>query len=49
MEYDGESIVQSRAIERFLARKYDLAGKNDTEEAEADMIVDYIAETNDGK
>ena len=49
LEYDGKTIAQSRAIARFLARKYELAGKNDIEEAEADMIVDYIAETNDGK
>ena len=49
LEYDGKTISQSRAIARFLARKYELAGKNDIEEAEADMIVDYIAETNDGK
>ena len=49
MEYNGKTIAQSRAIARFLGRKYGLAGKTDIEEAEADMIVDYIAETNDGK
>ena len=49
LEYDGKTIAQSRAIARFLGRKYGLAGKTEIEEAEADMIVDYIAETNDGK
>ena len=49
LEYDGTTIAQSRAIARFLGRKYGLAGKTEIEEAEADMIVDYIAETNDGK
>ena len=49
MEYNGKTIAQSRAIARFLGKKYGLAGKTDIEEAEADMIVDYIAETNDGK
>ena len=49
LEYNGKTIAQSRAIARFLGRKYGLAGKTDIEEAEADMIVDYIAETNDGK
>ena len=49
LEYNGKTISQSRAIARFLGRKYGLAGKTDIEEAEADMIVDYIAETNDGK
>ena len=49
MEYDGKTIAQSRAIARFLGRKYGLAGKTEFEDAEADMIVDYIAETNDGK
>ena len=49
LEYNGKTIAQSRAIARFLGKKYGLAGKTDIEEAEADMIVDYIAETNDGK
>ena len=49
LKYNGKTIAQSKAIARFLGRKYGLAGKTDIEEAEADMIVDYIAETNDGK
>ena len=36
-------------ITRFLARKYGLAGKNELEEAEADMIVDCISDTMNSK
>ena len=36
-------------IARFLARRYNLAGKNDLEEAEADMLVDSMTDTFEGK
>ena len=49
LEVDGKVIGQSMAITRFLARKYNLAGKNEWEEAEADMIVDCIDDTFNGK
>jgi len=40
-EIDGKVILcQSLAIARYLARKYNLAGKTDLEQAQADMIVD---------
>ena len=39
MEVDGKTIAQSMSIARFLARRYNLAGKNELEEAEADMMV----------
>ena len=42
IEIDGETIYQSLAINRFLARKYGLAGRNAIEEANVDMIVDCI-------
>jgi len=42
LEVDGKTMFQSRAIARYLARKYDLAGKTDLEQAQADMIVDCI-------
>lgn len=35
-------IAQSRAIERYLANKFDLAGKNDIERAQCDMIIEQI-------
>lgn len=40
MEYDGHTIVESNAINRFLARKYNLAGKDDFEAALIDGIAD---------
>ena len=36
------------AINRFLARKYGLAGRNAMEEAKVDMIVDCINDTFQG-
>lgn len=42
VEYDGETIGQSTTVARFLAKKAGLAGRNELEQAQADMIVDYI-------
>ena len=42
LEVDGKTIAQSMSIARFLARRYKLSGKNELEEAEADMIVGCI-------
>jgi glutathione S-transferase len=40
-EIDGKvTLCQSHTIARYLARKYGLAGKDDLEQAQADMIVD---------
>ena len=36
-------------IARFLARRYNLAGKNDLEEAEADMLIDSMTDRLEGK
>ena len=49
LEVDGKTIGQSMTIARFLARRYNLAGKNDLEEAEADMLVDSMTDTLEGK
>ena len=49
LEVDGKELAQSMAIARFLARRYKVAGKNELEEAEADMIVDCISDCLDGK
>ena len=48
IEIDGETLYQSLAINRFLARKYGLAGRNAMEEAKVDMIVDCINDTFQG-
>jgi len=42
-EIDGKvRLCQSLTIARYLARKHNLAGKTDLEQAQADMIVDCI-------
>uniref|UniRef100_A0A914QTI7 glutathione transferase n=1 Tax=Panagrolaimus davidi TaxID=227884 RepID=A0A914QTI7_9BILA len=40
LEYDGHLILESNAINRFLAKKYNLAGKDDYEQALVDGIAD---------
>jgi len=43
LEIDSKvTLCQSHAIARYLARKYNLAGKTELEQAQADMIVDCI-------
>jgi len=42
LEADGVKLCQSKAIARFLALKFDMAGKTDLDKARADMIVDCI-------
>lgn len=48
LEVDGKTIAQSMSIARFLARRYKLAGKNELEEAEADMIVGFMEDAFSG-
>uniref|UniRef100_A0AC35FQ06 Glutathione S-transferase n=1 Tax=Panagrolaimus sp. PS1159 TaxID=55785 RepID=A0AC35FQ06_9BILA len=40
LEYDGHLILESNAINRFLAKKHNLAGKDDYEQAHVDGIAD---------
>ncbi|KAE9555199.1 hypothetical protein FO519_001549 [Halicephalobus sp. NKZ332] len=40
LEYDGHQLSESYAINRFLARKYGLAGKDEIEQALVDSIAD---------
>lgn len=42
LEIDGVRKFQSFAIARFLARKYNLVGKNETEEYRCEEIVEAI-------
>eukprot|EP01114_Cavostelium_apophysatum_P022200 TRINITY_DN795_c0_g1_i1.p1 TRINITY_DN795_c0_g1~~TRINITY_DN795_c0_g1_i1.p1 ORF type:complete len:215 (+),score=40.96 TRINITY_DN795_c0_g1_i1:56-700(+) len=42
LEIDGIKIAQSRAISRYVARKYGLYGKDEKQGAIADMVVDAI-------
>jgi len=42
-EIDGKiTLCQSNAIARYLARKYDLAGRTELEQVQTDMIVDCM-------
>ena len=40
LEYDGTVLSQSLTIARFLAKEFGLAGKDNLEQAQADMIID---------
>jgi glutathione S-transferase len=40
LEYDGVWLSQSLTIARFLAKEFGLAGKNNLEQAQADMVID---------
>jgi glutathione S-transferase len=41
-EFEGVKLCQSLTIARYLARKYNLAGKTEVEQAQVDMILDCI-------
>ncbi len=38
LEHNGETIAQSMAIARYLAKEFNLAGKNNWEQAKADIM-----------
>jgi glutathione S-transferase len=42
MTVDGVKLPQSSSIARFLANRFNLAGKDDLEKAKADVIIDTI-------
>jgi prostaglandin-H2 D-isomerase / glutathione transferase len=42
LEVGGQVISQSKSIERYLARKYDLMGENDEQGALIDSYCEYI-------
>ena len=42
LEFDGVKIPQSITIARFLAKQFQLAGKDDLEQAKVDAVVDTI-------
>ena len=48
LEYDGETISQSKTIARFLAKEVGIDGKTHVEQAKADMIVDCVKDIEDG-
>lgn len=45
---DGKAaIAQSRAIERYLAKQFNLAGKSDVEAAQVDMWTEHVRDVQD--
>lgn len=45
LEIDGFKLPQSLTIARFLANRFKLAGKDNFEQAQADAIIDTMADT----
>ena len=48
LEIDGQIIPQSKSIERFIAKKYNMFGDNDLESAHIDGICEYVRDFKDG-
>ena len=48
LEYGDKKLCQSITIARFLANEFGIAGKNNMEKAEADMVVDTIVDVQIG-
>lgn len=44
LEVEGKTIGQSNAIARYLAKKYNLAGKNEWESLECDILIDTLSD-----
>lgn len=49
LEVDGKYIGQSNAIARYLARQYDLAGRDEKEALECDVLVDTLGDLKQGR
>ena len=47
LEIDGDVICQSKAIERFLARRYQMMGDSDLEAAHIDSICEVVRDIKD--
>lgn len=49
LEIDGQMVAQSNAIARHLARQYGLAGKDEWESLQCDVLVDTLGDLKQGK
>jgi len=47
LEVDGDTIPQSKSIERFLARRFNMMGSNDIEAAQIDAICESVRDFKD--
>lgn len=48
LEIDGEMVAQSNAISRYLARQWGLAGKDEWESLQCDVLVDTLGDLKQG-
>ncbi|CAF5086000.1 unnamed protein product, partial [Rotaria sp. Silwood1] len=44
LEFDGVKLPQSMAIARFLAKQFQLAGKDNFEQAKVDAVADTLSD-----
>lgn len=44
LEIDGKLVAQSNAIARYLAKEYNLTGKDDWEALQCDILVDTLSD-----
>lgn len=49
LEIDGKPVAQSNAVARYLARKYDLMGKNEWDAMICDVLVDTLGDLKQGE
>ena len=49
LEIDGKLVGQSNAIARHLAMKYGLAGKDEWESLQCDVLVDTLTDLKHGE
>ncbi|CAF4173550.1 unnamed protein product, partial [Adineta steineri] len=47
LEVDGVKLPQSMSIARFLAKQFNLAGKDNLEQAKVDTVVDTMIDAMD--
>lgn len=48
LEIDDQVVAQSNAIARYLARIYGLAGKDEWESLQCDVLVDTLGDLKQG-
>ncbi|XP_033316696.1 glutathione S-transferase-like [Bombus bifarius] len=49
LEIDGTPVAQSNAVARYLARKYDLMGKDEWDAMICDELVDTLGDLKQGE
>lgn len=48
LEIDGKPMAQSNAVARYLAKQYGLAGKDEWESLQCDVLVDTLGDLKQG-